>query len=55
MTGEREMGKWGNRDVPDRGSCEIFENTLRNVDPSFGTSRTSVLIERQFEFIHAAR
>ena len=36
------MGKV-RRDLPDVGICEVLEDTLRNVDPSFGTSRTSVL------------
>lgn len=31
------------RDLPDVGICEVLEDTLRNVDPPFGTSRTSVL------------
>ena len=34
-------------DVPDRGSCKVFKDTLRNVDPAFRTSWTSILARGQ--------
>ena len=41
---ERKEGREGReKDVPNTGSCEIFEDTLRDVDPAFCAGWASIL------------